>query len=299
MATAKERRQFIDKFMQTFEKKLSELERLLLRKIIDKFIKEYTEAQSLTSSGKAEKLSNAVKSIYDSFKGNQNIKLINDFVKQLEQLADLQDGYFNSLGLSRQMIRKAEAGARIVMREKIGINANGTVKKGSFIHKYLMKDDNAKRIQSIIRSSVIRGSEPSVIINRITRVVTGTKEQAGVLTHHYRTFAYDTMQQYDAEYGKNVAVEIGLKYFIYSGGTIETTRDFCKSKAGKVFSIDEAQEWRNDPKLLVTKDELKKGRKDYDPIVDRGRWNCRHTIEWITEEEAFRRRPELRKLKTA
>ena len=199
MATAKERRQFIDKFMQTFEKKLSELERLLLRKIIDKFIKEYTEAQSLTSSGKAEKLSNAVKSIYDSFKGNQNIRLINDFVKQLEQLADLQDGYFNSLGLSRQMIRKAEAGARIVMREKLGINANGTVKKGSFIHKYLMQDDNAKRIQSIIRSSVFRGSKPSVIINRITRVVTGIKAQAGVLTHHYRTLAYDSMQQYYAE----------------------------------------------------------------------------------------------------
>jgi hypothetical protein len=31
----------------------------------------------------------------------------------------------------------------------------------------------------------------------------------------------------------------------------------------------------------------------YDPLVDRGGYNCRHIIGWIPDELAFKYRPEL------
>ena len=39
----------------------------------------------------------------------------------------------------------------------------------------------------------------------------------------------------------------------------------------------------------------KKTKDAYNPIIERGRYNCRHFINWITKELAEQLRPDLKK----
>jgi hypothetical protein len=80
---------------------------------------------------------------------------------------------------------------------------------------------------------------------------------------------------------------LGLKWFIYQGSNIKTTRPFCRKKAGKVFSVEEAAKWRNDPDLVG-----KSSAATYNPLLERGRYNCRHHIGYISERLAKRLAPE-------
>ena len=92
--------------------------------------------------------------------------------------------------------------------------------------------------------------------------------------------------RHDRNVQKKYAERIGLRTFIYTGGLIQTSRDFCEDRNGKVFTIEEAEEWKDlnwDGKPEI-----------YNPLIDLGGYNCRHFPAWISAKEAIRRRPDLK-----
>ncbi|HNR55534.1 MAG TPA: hypothetical protein PKJ19_10215, partial [Flavobacteriales bacterium] len=106
---------------------------------------------------------------------------------------------------------------------------------------------------------------------------------------------FDTYQYLDRASSDAYATKLGLDAFIYAGGLIETSRDFCIKRNGKVFSRKEAErEWPKDPTLPRTKKERESGvLVGYDPLRDMGRWNCRHRIRFISDALAEQLRPDL------
>jgi len=106
------------------------------------------------------------------------------------------------------------------------------------------------------------------------------------LTRYYKQYAYDTYNQVEAAKNAFFAQEVGFDYFIYRGTIITTSRDFCIKRAGKVFTVEEATTtWQCDPTLLK-----RKGVGDcddsYNALVERGRWNCRHQLDYVDKTVA-------------
>jgi hypothetical protein len=124
--------------------------------------------------------------------------------------------------------------------------------------------------------------------------ITGTENIDGSLVKYYKGFAFDTYQQFDRVSNVEYAKELDLQAFIYEGGLIETSREFCIKRDGKVFTIDEAATWVNDPTLPKTKEERETGVVIYNPLEDFGRFNCRHMIRYISNEIAIMLRPDLK-----
>jgi hypothetical protein len=101
-----------------------------------------------------------------------------------------------------------------------------------------------------------------------------------------------------------------MRYFIYQGGLINDSRDFCAAHNNKVWYYKEAFYWGE---WTPSKGEYPSGYEikqidiykvpsylnypDYDPLIDRGGYNCRHSLGWISEDMAFVLRPELKKNK--
>ena len=54
-----------------------------------------------------------------------------------------------------------------------------------------------------------------------------------------------------------------------------------EKRAGKVFSTEETKTWKNDPDLVEPKT-----KDTYSPLIERGRYNCRHWIDYISQETA-------------
>ncbi len=89
-----------------------------------------------------------------------------------------------------------------------------------------------------------------------------------------------------------LAIEYGMKYFIYQGGARERTLDFCKKRNNKVYSIEELLSWKNDPDRPTT--------DDYDPILHLGGNKCfegdsfcYHMFGFISTEYAKELRPDI------
>ena len=68
-------------------------------------------------------------------------------------------------------------------------------------------------------------------------------------------------------FGYKIARTAGITKFKYAGGTISTTREFCRTHNNKTYTPSEIRAiWRGNWG----------GKKPGDPYVTRGGWNCRH-----------------------
>lgn len=68
------------------------------------------------------------------------------------------------------------------------------------------------------------------------------------------------------------ADELELTHFLYAGGTIKTSRQFCIERANKIFTLEETQSWDNEQDLPV--------------IPYLGGYNCRHSMVFMTKDKA-------------
>jgi hypothetical protein len=188
---------------------------------------------------------------------------------------------------------------------KIGLRAEKMIRGSQLMS--VIKSDPAE-FKQLLSKAVTSQMSMKEFIKVIKENINGTDEKKGLLDRQLNRFAYDTYQQYDASYNKKLAEEFDMKYFIYQGGIVTDSRDFCVCHNNKVFSVEEAQEWKSWKPSDCTdypsgwpkaKDlSLHPGYMDfpgYDPLVDRGGYNCRHILGFISDELAEKYRPELKK----
>ncbi len=203
------------------------------------------------------------------------------------------------------------------MNARIGLKS-GEMVKGGFIETLLKDQTLATQIKNYVSKAVTGQIDSKDFIKGLSDLINGVPkevlkdgikvmEKTGALEKQYQRYAYDLYQQYDAAYNSTLADEFELKYFIYQGGLIDDSRDFCVCHNNKVWSREEAADWDTWKPYMGTYPEgyeIKQkniydipsylGYPGYQPLVDRGGYRCRHQLGFIGNELAFEMRPELK-----
>lgn len=102
---------------------------------------------------------------------------------------------------------------------------------------------------------------------------------SGTLANISRRKTHDLLMSYYQVNHLQAAKRTGITDFLYFGNVIASTRHFCRQRAGQVYNIKEIQSWNG----------LKwKGKKPGNVFINRGGYNCRHTLHpvkkrWIKE----------------
>ena len=205
-------------------------------------------------------------------------------MKSVEQVLNFNGKYF---GL---FTRKAELGNLMAdTKAQIG-DWLGITKRGALVENgYLSRLVNDKTILNTIRDSVFK----SVVSQKgffevkkdLRDFIGGNQEKAGALQKYYRNFVYDTFSQVDRTQNKIFADKLKLKYAIYEGGLIKTSRDFCRKRNGKVFTTEEIEKFNPT--------EAKP--PNYNPFTDLGGYGCRHHLNYIPYSIGIVMRPDLKK----
>lgn len=101
---------------------------------------------------------------------------------------------------------------------------------------------------------------------------TATKSRNRLVT------AFDlNLRRFDSALMFVKADQAGVERFRYVGGTIPTTRSFCRKHVGAIYTKQKIQQiWRN---------QSWGGKAPGDPFVVRGGYNCRHFWVPVVEEE--------------
>lgn len=116
-------------------------------------------------------------------------------------------------------------------------------------------------------------------------VIIGDKKTDGRLLANVKTVATTSQAVSDRSYSTAVYEQLGVEWFRYVGGEIDTTRPFCMHREDEIFHKKEIEQWgagKNSGGI----DDIKRG--TWDGRIDGtnektiftnlGGWNCRHAV---------------------
>lgn len=236
----------------------------------------------LANSPKNDRLIGQIDRYFDRLEKAMNRDILAPLFKGFLETAKLSAEYYNALGFKKAVVDKLLRD-KIRLEAKLGVTPTGRLdKKG-----YLYRLGQTSQVRQELKEYVIKnltgdtafldfqlGFRNLVVGNRRVK---GLATQ-GALQRYFDQYAIDSFAQTDATVNKQFAHELQLKHFIYEGSLIKTSRAFCKKRAGEAFEVKETKTWKDDPDLID-----KKTKDTYKPLIERGRYRCRHSIRYITE----------------
>lgn len=100
----------------------------------------------------------------------------------------------------------------------------------------------------------------------------------GYLDRYFNTFTHDFYMQVDAAIGEIYRKQLGYTNAIWSGTVMNETRPLCEENTNNVFSEKEL--------LAMQETEFQGKKPNHNIFLDRGGYNCRHILSWVSDETA-------------
>jgi hypothetical protein len=185
-------------------------------------------------------------------------------------------------GFDRDKVKSIAADTSLV-RSRIGLTESGGFAADGYLSRLAKSDEIRQRLRDFVVQSFASKQPLADFTAGLRGIVEGSDEVDGALRKYWRQYAYDSYNAVREISNLHYANELKLNWFVYTGGIIPTSRRFCIKRNRKVFSRQDTEDWKNDPDLID-----KATVAQYNPLIDRGRYNCRHFIMWISDQEAER-----------
>lgn len=316
----KKKQEYINKHRALMEKSVVDLQSQFLNDILsgilpDLTIKEGTLADDIVNY---RKLSD-VDQIFKQWNKIHELTVSPQIINTTAGIAQLENAYFG-VAIVGNMTERIDKVIDLVAKKtnlRLGIDG-GKMVRGGFLESFFTDQTMATNVKNYISKSITGQVDTKVFIKGLTELIEGVKRevyvngkkiitQTGMLDRQYQRFAFDTYQQYDRAYASSIAKEFGMTYFIYQNGLIDDSRDFCVCHDGLVWSVAESETWTEwvpadgdypEGYEIKQKDLYKHpGYMDYpgyQPLVDAGGYNCRHSFGYVSDELAYRLRPGLK-----
>ena len=112
------------------------------------------------------------------------------------------------------------------------------------------------------------------LVNEISAALSGAIDKRGnSMSNYAQLYAQDAISTYHTQVMLEKNRQAGLTHFLYYGNIMDTTRDFCRTRVGNVYTEEEINRW-NDQKWSG---------KSGPPMTNRGGYRCRHS--WVPVKE--------------
>jgi len=275
---SKQKIEFIGKSEENLKTEVKKMQDALLALILSSYLTKFSTTQgNLRFSG--SNLSRvSINSIFKEFNKKYQIPLLQGLVTDLFKINKFHSEYFMEIASSAEILKITNQ--LKFLYTKLGISKGAIVKGGwlgNVVESAAIKDE----LQRYVINSLSQGKSLTEFAKGFEEIVVGSGEKSGILQKYYNQYVYDTYMQFERTGNNFYADKLGLNYFFYTGGLIETSREFCIKRDGKLFSRDDAKTWKNDVSLPQPST-----KESYNPLIELGRWNCRHHLEWISDEAA-------------
>jgi hypothetical protein len=145
------------------------------------------------------------------------------------------------------------------------------------VEKYILRDGLQSQVigplSQIMNQNVNSGGQFSGFLDQIRNYVQGNDQVEGRAMRYTRTYLMDTLFTYSRTFQQSITNDLGLEFYLYSGGLIETSRPFCDERAGKYFHHKEIELWAS-----LDWAGKKQGTTESSIFLFAGGWNCNHQL---------------------
>lgn len=296
---------FIDSKLSDTTSKIRLAQKELLSLIIDEIAGELdiNDKKQILNTPKNIRLLNKINSVYDDFNKIYGNKVMTSFAGGFSEISNFNKQYFIEMGFDNKTLDSALSQVESV-KKSIGItkkNGKSVIEKGGYLDSVVSgsTDAIANKIKSFTLNSINTRTDWGEYKSGLKEMISGTKTIPGALEQYWNQYAFDSYNIADRAENVIIGEKLKLKAFLYAGGgKIKTSRPFCKGGYDKVCGC------KFEPKInkVFLVDEFKKefgsidfqGKIKGDIMHTLGGYNCRHYPRFISNEEAIRRRPELK-----
>lgn len=277
--------QFLKDAEAAMGKRVGAHQRLLLDNLLAEYLPEFDldESGIISSNTKNISLLAKVERQFDKIQKALVRDVLAPFARDLIKGSVLSADYYAGLGFKRTVV-DGVLRTKVRVADRIGITASGRLRKDGYLHRLALTDPARQTLKNYVLRSLTGDVSFTDFQLGMRNLVIGNKKvkslpTTGVLDRYFDQYAYDKFNEVDNLANRQIADELQLKHFIYEGSLIKTSRRFCEKRAGKAFSVAETKQWKNDPDLID-----KKTADTYNPMVELGRYRCRHFPKYITEQ---------------
>lgn len=276
-----------DEFInQTVKGGQSPLFDIMVSEFLDKLEKD--ENGNILASTSNFRLINGIDKAWKDFQQKHGIEIVNKHLSNFAKIVSQNVDYYREiLTVNKSFIQQAKNITTIINR-RLGINSDGTLIPGGYMGDLLDDISVRNQVKEFALRNVANSSGFDATKKNLSDLINGSDGKLGALQKYYRNIAYDTYKQVDSLNNKLFGEEFNLKYFVYDGTLIKTSRKFCIKHCYNIYTVEQSKEWVNDPDLKVPNLET------YEPLIDLGGVGCRHMIRFVTDEMAFALEPALK-----
>jgi hypothetical protein len=288
----KKKLDFIDKSLNQFDDDIVRLQKELFNELITGVISELEVENGLIlqSAKNIQILDNFGKEM-ELFKKNFADSVFKRLGENMIKTTGYTSDYFRLMS-SKQTIANIEDKIQNIVRIA-GVNTDGTLVKDGFLNKLAVSEELKGELSNLVRKSIEQQTDYKTFVNGMKDAITGKEGVNGAYERYVKGFAHDAFFAQAQQQDNFFADQLGLNYFVYGGTKIKTSRPFCvgghdkgvnkdfESKLSKVFSRKDAEQFDNmewSGKIPGIKF-----------IVQKGGYQCRHELMWITKEAAKRK----------
>lgn len=150
------------------------------------------------------------------------------------------------------------------------------------IEKYILQDGLQSQVinplSQILNQNVNSGGQFAGFLDQIRNYILGNDQVEGRAMHYTRTYLRDSLFTYSRTYQQAITNDLGLNYYLYSGGVMDKSRPFCEERAGKYFSHKEVEQMAS-----LDWAGKKQGTTESSIFLFAGGWNCGHQLIPVAE----------------
>jgi hypothetical protein len=286
---------FLDEQRTKLESSVVRQQSKLFNNIISELIPELDVKDGLIQETvKNYRLISILDKTYKDFQDSSSRVFLGQIVTTTGKIATLSQTYYTVM-LSELPSRfdNIVANTDKLINLRLGLDG-GELVRGGFLQSFFDSNTIGTELKQMTSKAVTSHTNMKDYINMLGNKINGTDETTGGLERQFQRFGYDLYQQYDRAYNESLGTEFGFKYFIYQGGLVKDSREFCVEHNNNVYSIDEAKEWVNWKSPTTGERPSYMNYAGYNPMIDFGGYNCRHFAGFLSDEIAFDMRPDLK-----
>jgi hypothetical protein len=203
------------------------------------------------------------KKINEAFNSNIYAGIVSNYISVIPKIDSQNVKYFTS-------IEKTFKPNRIFLKN-LQTDAISTVER------YILRDGLQSQVinplSQIMSQNINSGGSFTGFMDQIKNYVVGTPTVEGRAMSYTKTYLRDTLFTYSRTFQQAITNDLGLEFYMYSGGQIDTSREFCIERNGKFFSHKEIEQWAS-----LSWSGKKQGTTESSIFLFAGGWNCGHQL---------------------
>lgn len=207
---------------------------------------------------------------------------VDTFTEAFNKATDLQTDYFLTIKSDFEVPKFVD-----VLRQTSITNTRAALTESG------IQANVVDKAADIIQRNITEGASFGDLVDDMRVFLTNTEESVGALQRHTSQIVTDSLNTYAREYNKVVSDNLNAQWFLYVGGLVQASRDFCRALVKKKWihksefsqitkgNIDVDNDGDTEK---VSLDGLKPNTNASSFQTLAGGFNCNHVVAPISEE---------------